>query len=107
MPFIAQVAIGKINKLQVFGDNYQTPDGNGLRDYIHVEDYASCHLKALNKIAISENLITVNLGTGKDYSILEMINVFEIASGKTILYEIVAGRSGGLAEFYADPKLAK
>jgi len=107
MPFVAQVAVGKLKKLQVFGNDYPTPDGTGLRDYIHVEDLASGHLKALNKLATSEDLLTVNLGTGRAYSVLEMIKAFEVASDKPIPYEIVARRSGDLAEYYADPKLAK
>jgi UDP-glucose 4-epimerase len=107
MPFVAQVAVGKLKKLQVFGNDYPTPDGTGLRDYIHVEDLADGHLKALNQLAASEDLLTVNLGTGRAYSVLEMIKAFEIASGQPIPYEIVARRSGDLAEYYADPKLAK
>jgi UDP-glucose 4-epimerase len=107
MPFIAQVAVGKLKKLQVFGNDYPTPDGTGLRDFIHVEDLADGHLKALNQLATSEDLLTVNLGTGRAYSVLEMIKAFEIASGQAIPYEIVARRSGDLAEYYADPELAK
>jgi UDP-glucose 4-epimerase len=107
MPFVAQVAVGKLKKLHVFGNDYPTLDGTGLRDYIHVEDLATGHLKALTKLMSSENLIKVNLGTGKAYSVLEMIKAFEEASGKTIPYEIVARRSGDLAEYYADPTLAK
>ena len=107
MPFVAQVAIGRLEKLRVFGNDYPTPDGTGLRDYIHVEDLASGHLKALNKLSQSEEVITVNLGTGRAYSVLEMIKAFELASGKTIPYEIVERRSGDLAEYYADPEKAK
>ena len=107
MPFVAQVAIGKLEKLRVFGNNYPTPDGTGLRDYIHVEDLAAGHLNALNKLWVSDDVITVNLGTGRAYSVLEMIKAFELASGKSIPYEIVDRRSGDLAEYYADPEKAK
>lgn len=106
MPFIAQVAVGKKEKLSVFGGDYPTPDGTGLRDYIHVEDLAYGHLAALKTLNRGTSLITVNLGTGRPYSVLEMIAAFEYVSGKKIRYEIVSRRAGDLAEYYADPTLA-
>lgn len=106
MPFIAQVAVGKKEKVLVFGGDYPTPDGTGLRDYIHVEDLAYGHLAALKTLNQSTSLITVNLGTGRPYSVLEMISAFENVSGKKIIYEIVSRRAGDLAEYYADPTLA-
>lgn len=108
MPYIAQVAVGKRRKLSVFGGDYPTPDGTGLRDYIHVDDLAAGHLVALNKINDSEGtLITVNLGTGRPYSVLDMVRAFEKASGNPVPFEIVGRRAGDLAEYYADPSLAK
>ena len=108
MPFIAQVAVGKRPKLSVFGGDYPTPDGTGLRDYIHVQDLAAGHLAALRKLTDNvDSLITVNLGTGRPYSVLEMVSAFERASGKTVPFEVVARRLGDLAEYYADPNLAK
>lgn len=108
MPFIAQVAVGKLEKLSVFGGDYPTPDGTGRRDYIHVEDLAAGHLAALNKLINShDSLITVNLGTGRPYSVLEMVRAFERASGTPVPFEIVDRRTGDLAEYYADPNLAK
>jgi UDP-glucose 4-epimerase len=107
MPFIGQVAVGKQQMLRVYGGDYQTPDGTGLRDYIHVEDLAEGHIAALNALSKKDSSITVNLGTGRPYSVLEMINAFEIASGKKIPYEIVGRRPGDLPEYYADPTLAK
>ena len=106
MPFMTQVAIGAQEKLMVFGNDYPTPDGTGLRDYIHVEDLAAGHLAALK--ALEENsCIIVNLGTGKPYSVFDMIKAFERASGIKIPYEIAGRRSGDLSEYYADPRLAK
>ena len=109
MPFIAQVAIGKREKLLVFGGDYPTPDGTGRRDYIHVEDLASGHLAALNKLMNSDDNspIIVNLGTGRPYSVLEMVHAFEKASNKSVAFEIVDRRPGDLAEYYADRTLAK
>jgi UDP-glucose 4-epimerase len=107
MPYIADVAIGRREKLLIFGDNYATPDGTGLRDYIHVKDLALGHIAALNTLETNTNMITVNLGSGKTYSVLEMVNAFEEASGKKIPYEIVARRDGDLAEYYADPSLSE
>ncbi len=109
MPFISQVAVGKLPKLRVFGGDYPTGDGTGVRDYIHVVDLANAHVKAieyLNENELKEPLI-VNLGTGKGYSVLEMIQAFEEASGVKIPYEIVDRRPGDIAEIYANPSKAK
>jgi UDP-glucose 4-epimerase len=107
MPYIADVAMGKKAKLFIFGDDYKTPDGTGLRDYIHVKDLALGHVSALDVFEISTDIIAVNLGTGKPYSVLDIVNAFEEASGQKIPYEIVARREGDLAEYYADPTLAE
>jgi UDP-glucose 4-epimerase len=106
MPFIAQVAIGRREKLMVFGNDYPTPDGTGLRDYIHVEDLAAGHLATLRVLNEQGGIITVNLGTGRPSSVLEMVAAFEKASGKRIPYQVVARRAGDLAECYAEPALA-
>ena len=106
MPFVAQVAIGKRAKLAVFGNDYPTADGTGVRDYIHVDDLASGHLVALNALQ-KPGLVTVNLGTGRGYSVLEMVKAFEAASNKPVPYDIVARRPGDIAACYADPSLAK
>lgn len=107
MPFVAQVAIGKREKLAVFGNDYPTPDGTGVRDYIHVDDLASGHLAAINALINRGGLITVNLGTGRGYSVLEMIKAFENASGKTVPFTICDRRSGDIASCYASPTKAK
>ena len=107
MPFIAQVAVGKRAQLSVFGGDYKTPDGTGVRDYIHVVDLAKGHLKALDKLASGPGLVTYNLGTGQGYSVLDMVKAFEKACGKAIRYEVVARRPGDIAACYADPKKAK
>jgi UDP-glucose 4-epimerase len=107
MPYIADVALGLKEKLFIFGDDYSTPDGTGLRDYIHVKDLALGHIAALNKLEMDSDMIAVNLGTGKPYSVLDMVHAFEGASAKKIPYEIVARRQGDLAEYYADPTLAE
>ena len=107
MPFIAQVAVGKREKLQIFGNDYPTPDGTGKRDYIHVDDLAAGHLAALKALNQSPETITVNLGTGRPYSVLEMVNAFAVASGQPIPYEIAPRRAGDLPEYYAEPSLAK
>ncbi|WP_218354845.1 UDP-glucose 4-epimerase GalE [Alteromonas lipotrueiana] len=106
MPFIAQVATGKLAQLSVFGDDYDTKDGTGVRDYIHVEDLANGHLKALDRISLNMGLDIYNLGTGQGYSVLEMIRAFEKTSDKTINYKVVARREGDIAACYADPTLA-
>ena len=107
MPYIAQVSVGKRPKLQVFGGDYPTEDGTGKRDYIHVDDLAAGHLAALSYLSRSSELLTVNLGTGRPYSVLEMIRAFEKASGAPVPYEIVERRAGDLPEYYADPSLAE
>jgi UDP-glucose 4-epimerase len=107
MPFITQVAVGKREKLSVFGDDYPTPDGTGVRDYIHVVDLAIGHLKALDKLATNPGVVTYNLGTGRGFSVLEMIKSFEKASERPIPYEIVPRRPGDIAECYANPSFAE
>ena len=107
MPFIAQVAVGKRAKLQIFGNDYPTPDGTGKRDYIHVDDLAAGHLAALKVLNQSSETITVNLGTGRSFSVLEMVNAFVAASGKPVPYEIALRRTGDLPEYYAEPCMAK
>ncbi len=107
MPFISQVAVGKREYLNVFGDDYDTCDGTGVRDYIHVVDLSMGHLKAIEKIDSIKDVLTVNLGTGKGYSVLDMIKAFEKASGKKIAYKIVARRAGDIETCYADPSYAK
>jgi UDP-glucose 4-epimerase len=106
MPFITQVATGKRAQLSVFGDDYDTPDGTGVRDYIHVEDLAAGHLKALAKLEKNVGLVTYNLGTGQGYSVLDMVKEFEKQSGKAVPYQIVPRRAGDVASCYADPALA-
>ncbi len=107
MPFIAQTAIGKREYLSVFGDDYDTHDGTGVRDYIHVMDLAEGHLKALDKIDSFNRVMTINLGTGKGYSVLDMVKAFERASGVKIPYKIAPRRAGDIATCYADPSYAK
>jgi UDP-glucose 4-epimerase len=101
------VAVGKLENLRVFGDDYPTPDGTGIRDYIHVVDLAFGHLKAIEKVMFSTGVEAYNLGTGKGYSVLEMIRTFEQASGRNIPYTIVDRRPGDVAVCYADPSKAK
>ncbi|MBT2736749.1 UDP-glucose 4-epimerase GalE [Bacillus sp. ISL-7] len=107
MPYIAQVAIGKLEELNVFGNQYPTKDGTGVRDYIHVVDLALGHLRALEKITYSTGVEVYNLGTGKGYSVLEMIAAFEKASSKNIPYKITDARHGDVAVCYADPVKAE
>jgi len=107
MPFIAQTAVGKRASLSIFGGDYDTPDGTGVRDYIHVMDLAEGHLKALKKIESISEVLTVNLGTGKGYSVLDMVKAFEKASGKKVPYQIIERRAGDIAKCYADPSYAK
>jgi len=107
VPYIAQVAVGRLPELQVFGNDYPTPDGTGVRDYIHVMDLAHGHVKALDKLAASPGLVTYNLGTGRGYSVLEMVKAFAGASGKEIPYRIVERRPGDIASCYADPSKAE
>ena len=107
MPFIAQVAVGKRTALSVFGNDYPTHDGTGVRDYIHVVDLANGHLKALAKLATKPGLVTYNLGTGQGYSVLDMVHAFEKACGNTIAYQIAPRRPGDIAACYADPTHAR
>jgi UDP-glucose 4-epimerase len=107
MPYVAQVAAGKLKELSVYGNDYSTPDGTGVRDYIHVVDLARGHLAALNALREHTEVITVNLGTGRGYSVLEMVEAFCAASGKAVPYRIVARRPGDIAQCYADPALAR
>ena len=96
VPYIAQVAVGKLAELSVFGDDYPTPDGTGVRDYIHVVDLAQGHLKALEKLASNPGVVTYNLGTGRGYSVLEVVASFEKASGIKIPYRVAARRPGDM-----------
>ena len=105
MPFISQVAVGRREALSVWGDDYPTPDGTGVRDYIHVVDLARGHLAALGHMPDS-GVLTANLGTGRGYSVLEMVRAFEQASGRKVAYRIAARRPGDVAACYADPSLA-
>lgn len=107
MPYITQVAVGKRECLGVFGDDYDTHDGTGVRDYIHVVDLAHGHVKALKKIEEKAGVCVYNLGTGKGYSVLDMVKAFSKACGKAIRYEIKERRSGDIAVCYADPAKAK
>jgi UDP-glucose 4-epimerase len=107
MPYIAQVAVGKLPELQVFGNNYPTQDGTGVRDYIHVVDLALGHLKALDKLRSSPGLVTYNLGTGQGYSVLEVLAAFEKAARRSIPYKIVNRRPGDIATCYANVSKAK
>ena len=106
LPYIAQVAVGKLDKLHIFGGDYDTPDGTGVRDYIHVIDLARGHIHALRALMEAPQLITANLGTGKGYSVLDMVKAFEKASGRTIPYQIADRRAGDIAACYADPSYA-
>ncbi len=107
MPYIAQVAMGKLKELPVYGNDFPTPDGTGVRDYIHVVDLARGHLAALDALTNRSGVLTVNLGTGRGYSVLEMVRAFGAASGRQVPYRIAARRPGDLAEYYADPTLAR
>jgi UDP-glucose 4-epimerase len=107
LPFVSQVAVGKLKKLSVFGDDYPTIDGTGVRDYIHVVDLAQGHIRALERLKDKPGCVVYNLGTGNGYSVLEMIRAFEQASGKTVAYQVVDRRPGDIATCYADPALAK
>jgi len=107
MPYVSQVAAGKLTHLNVFGNDWATPDGTGVRDYIHVVDLAKGHLAALSKLDSNPGCVAINLGTGQGCSVLDMVKAFEKASGKTIPYKIVDRRPGDIAVCYADPKKAK
>jgi UDP-glucose 4-epimerase len=106
MPFVAQVAVGRRAHLSVFGADYPTPDGTGVRDFIHVVDLARGHLAALKRVDEHKGVFTVNLGTGNGYSVLDMVRAFELASGRQVPYKIVERRPGDIAQCYADPAKA-
>lgn len=106
-PYITQVLVGKLEEVAVFGDDYPTPDGTGVRDYIHVVDLARGHVKALEKLAEKPGLVTYNLGTGRGHSVLEVIRAFEKASGTSVAYRIAPRRPGDAASCYADPARAE
>jgi len=106
MPYVTQVAVGRRPKLGVFGNDYATPDGTGVRDYIHVVDLARGHLAALDALAKNAGMMTVNLGTGQGYSVLDVVKAFEKASGRPVPFEFLPRRAGDVASCYADPALA-
>lgn len=107
IPFISQVAVGKLDKLNVFGNDYDTIDGTGVRDYIHVVDLAKGHLKALNYVFHTTGVEAFNLGTGKGYSVLQVVKTFEEVTGREVKYNIAPRRPGDIGECYANPKKAK
>jgi UDP-glucose-4-epimerase len=107
MPYISQVAIGKLKQLNIFGGDYDTPDGTGIRDYIHVVDLAKGHVNAINTLKDKSQIMKINLGTGTGYSVLEMVMAFEKASGKDIPYKITDRRVGDIAASYTDPSFAE
>lgn len=106
VPYIAQVALGRLRELPVYGDDYPTPDGSGVRDYVHVVDLARGHLAALDVLQVNGGTLTVNLGTGRGYSVLEMVRAFAAISGRPVPYRVVSRREGDLAEYFSDPSLA-
>jgi len=106
MPYVAQVAVGQRTELSVFGNDYPTPDGTGVRDYIHVMDLAEGHVAALDHLDRQAGLLTVNLGTGRPASVLDLVKAFERACGKPIPYKVAPRRAGDVAEYWADPALA-
>ena len=107
LPFVAQVAVGRRPQLSVYGNDYPTPDGTGVRDYIHVVDLALGHVKTIDKLQAGAGVYTYNLGTGRGYSVLDMVRAFEAASGRPVPYQIVARRPGDIAACYADAALAE
>ncbi|MEO7335639.1 MAG: UDP-glucose 4-epimerase GalE [Caldimonas sp.] len=107
MPYVTQVAVGKRDRLQVFGNDYDTPDGTGVRDYIHVVDLAEGHVAAVRYLLDTGRSVTANLGTGRGYSVLELVRAFEKASGRSVPCEMVARRPGDIDACYADPALAR
>jgi len=107
LPYVSQVAVGKLEKLGVFGDDYETFDGSGVRDYIHVVDLAVGHVLAVKKLSKRPGVVTYNLGTGIGYSVFQIIAAFEEASGRKIPFEVLPRRAGDIAACYADPSLAK
>lgn len=106
LPYISQVAVGRLKELQVFGDDYPTPDGTGVRDYIHVVDLAKGHLCALNKLKVQQGWQAYNLGTGNGYSVLDMVKAFEEAAQRPVPYKVVPRRPGDIATCFADPQFA-
>ncbi len=106
LPYVSQVAVGKLEKLRVFGSDYDTADGTGVRDYIHVVDLAVGHVLALRKLEQNPGVVTYNLGTGQGYSVLEIVKAFSVAADKEIPYELVERRPGDIAACYADPAKA-
>ncbi|TVO62608.1 UDP-glucose 4-epimerase GalE [Denitromonas ohlonensis] len=106
MPYVSQVAVGKLAELGVFGDDYPTADGTGVRDYIHVVDLAIGHVRAVERLMAGAGVLTLNLGTGRGYSVLEVVKAFERASGRPVPYRIAPRRPGDIAQCYADPALA-
>ena len=106
MPYVAQVAVGQRQRLRVYGGDYPTRDGTGVRDYIHVMDLASAHVDAVEHLAVQSGCTTLNLGTGRGYSVLEVVRAFEVASGRPVPYDIVERRPGDVAEVWADPSRA-
>lgn len=107
MPYISQVASGKQSILQIYGNDYPTPDGTGIRDYIHIEDLAAGHLAALAALKHSNELLTINLGTGRGYSVMEVLNAYESSCGSKLPYQITARRPGDVAFYWADPNQAR
>jgi len=107
MPYVAQVAVGRRDKLSVFGQDYPTPDGTGVRDYIHVTDLAQGHVAAVQRLLNHSGSLTVNLGTGRGYSVLEVVAAYAAASGRAVPYEVKPRRAGDVAACYADPTLAQ
>jgi UDP-glucose 4-epimerase len=107
VPYISQVAVGKLPFLRIFGDNYPTPDGTGIRDYIHVVDLAVGHIRALERLQEKPGVVTYNLGTGQGYSVMEVLRAFEIASQQSIPFQVIERRPGDVAVSYADPTLAE
>ncbi len=107
LPYVSQVAVGKLKELSVFGNDYPTKDGTGVRDYIHVVDLARGHIKAIEKLTTNPGIVTYNLGTGKGYSVLDVVRAFEKASGKKVPYRIAERRPGDIAECYANPEKAR
>ncbi|WP_455906001.1 NAD-dependent epimerase/dehydratase family protein [Aliarcobacter skirrowii] len=110
MPYISQVAVGKLKELSVFGSDYETKDGTGVRDYIHVVDLANAHVKAIEYLGnetSASSVLKVNIGTGAGYSVLDMIKAFEKASGQKIPYKLVPRRAGDIATCYSNPQKAK
>jgi UDP-glucose 4-epimerase len=107
MPFVSQVAVGRLQELLVYGDDYRTPDGTGVRDYVHVMDLARAHVAALRALSGLPSVVSVNLGTGRGYTVLEVIDAFERACARSISYRVVARRPGDVEASYTDPSLAR